>query len=768
LAERTQYGKYTIVAKIGQGAMGEVYKAHDSVLDRHVAVKTISASLESSPDARLRFHREAQSIARLNHPNIVTVFDFGEEGGVVYMAMELLEGSDLRNLIAAKHPMGLDERLALMEQVCDGVGYAHSMSVIHRDLKPANIHVTSSRHVKVMDFGLARIGAASGMTATGAVLGTPHYVSPEQVKGHKADPRSDVFALGAILYELLTGRQPFEAESVHAVLFRILETEPESVRRWIPDIAEPVVALAAKALTKDPARRFATGAEMATAVVAVLAELSGSGSREATLATLLAGEAQQGETHLIPPTSQGNLALEALVDSGAERAPGATPLGQPTLSGKAPTRPGSGQRARTAAAGGGLRWMLVGAAVVVIAAAGGLLSWGLLGRAAEPSPPPAAAASGPSALEQQLLAAERKLAQESLQDREYREAIDHAGRALAVSAADAESLRVREAARQALDSADAAANSARAALEQGDTTTAGRRLEELLEIQPGHLAVAELTGQLNDSFRPQAEQAKAAMRQAEAEARRLGATSGDAVEGAGRLSREGAGAFARREYAVAAEKFLGARDGFARAGRAAEARRAASRPTAPPPTPEARPAATAVAPPAPAPAREAARPANPGPTATPSTAAANTSPAPMESAPSPLTTTRPVPPPAAAPASAPPPAARPAPPPGPSDEELIRALVEDYGRAIETKDLGLFRRVKPNLSGDEEQRLRQAFEAGQHDVNIEILDVSVSGNTARVRLVRRDGMNGNALKPFQQVLSLRRGPSGWTVESIGR
>jgi hypothetical protein len=258
------------------------------------------------------------------------------------------------------------------------------------------------------------------------------------------------------------------------------------------------------------------------------------------------------------------------------------------------------------------------------------------------------------------------------------------------------------------------------------------------------------------------------MRQAEAEARRLGASSGDVVEGASTLSREGAGAFARREYAVATETFLAARDGFARAGRtaaaAAEARRAAARPPAPPPTSEARPPVKAAA--APAPALEAAQPDNPAP---PSTAAASNPATSVEAAPSRLTTTRPAPPvspPVAAPA--PPPAARPEPATGPSDEQLIHALVEDYGRAIETKDLGLFRRVKPNLSGDEEQRLRQAFQAGKHDVNIEILDLSVSGNTARVRLVRRDGMNGNTLKPFEQVLSLRRQSAGWAVESIGR
>ena len=572
--ERTQYGKYTVVEKIGQGAMGEVFRAHDPVLNRDVALQTIASSLESNSDARQRFHTEAQSVARLNHPNIVTVYDLGEEKGVVYLAMELLDGTDLRDLIAANTLANQDAKLAIMEQVCAGVGYAHAQSVVHRDLKPANIRVLTSGQVKVMDFGLARIGAASGMTATGAVLGTPHYMSPEQVKGQRADSRSDVFALGAILYQLLTGRQPFDAESVHAVLFKILEGEPDPVERWIDDVPAQVAGLAVRALAKDPQARFQDGAEMAAALGTVRSSLPGKLSSDPqALATLLANEAQV-ETHLLPTASQGALALDALIDSGATGKE-KTHREPPTLSGKAPTRPGPGRRspAPTPPAAAGGRW--VRAAVIAVGAVGavGLVGWGLLRPGQEPAPA-ASEPSGPSALEQQLLAAERKLAQQSLQDREYEEAVAHAGRALAVVADDAESLRIRQAARQALDSAEAAAGAARQALEQGDNATAGRRLGELLEIQPEHPAVSELTSQLNDSFRPQAEDARVAMRRSEADARRIGA-SGNSVARASTLSREGGAAFSRREYAVAAERFMSARDAFARAGRAASTQAAA-------------------------------------------------------------------------------------------------------------------------------------------------------------------------------------------------
>ena len=182
--------------------MGEVFKAHDPLLNRMVAVKTISSSLGTESELRRRFLREAQSAARLNHPNIITVLDFDEQQGQIFMAMELLEGSDLKDLIGTRTLPDLDGRLDVMEQICEGLAYAHSMEVVHRDLKPSNIYVQPSGRVKILDFGLARLGA-SEMTRTGMVMGTPHYMSPEQVRGEKVDVRSDVFALGAMFYELL-------------------------------------------------------------------------------------------------------------------------------------------------------------------------------------------------------------------------------------------------------------------------------------------------------------------------------------------------------------------------------------------------------------------------------------------------------------------------------------------------------------------------------------------------------------------------------------
>src|SRR5712692_5316650 len=190
-----QIGKYRVLAKIGQGSMGEVYKGHDPFLNRFVAIKTITASLGADEEIRKRFLREAQSAARLNHPNIITVYDFGEEHGKIYMAMELLEGADLKQAIARRAPLSLDDKLSIVDQIAEGLAFAHSHEIVHRDLKPANVHLLGNGQVKIMDFGLARLGG-SEMTRAGMVMGTPHYMSPEQVRGERADARSDVFALG--------------------------------------------------------------------------------------------------------------------------------------------------------------------------------------------------------------------------------------------------------------------------------------------------------------------------------------------------------------------------------------------------------------------------------------------------------------------------------------------------------------------------------------------------------------------------------------------
>src|SRR5439155_22624284 len=322
--EQHAIGKYRLISRIGQGAMGEVFKAHDPSLNRLVAVKTISSSLGTETELRRRFLREAQSAARLNHPNIITVYDFGEEEGRIFMAMELLEGSDLKDLIGSHALPDLERKLDVMEQICEGLAFAHSMDVVHRDLKPGNVHVQPSGQVKILDFGLARLGT-SEMTRTGMVMGTPHYMSPEQVRGEKADARSDVFSLGSMFYELLAGRKAFDGDSMHTVLFQVLQEAPEPIRNWV-DLPPILVEVVERARQKDPAARFHDASQMLAAVRAVRRALA-EGRPEATL---------ESELGPLPPLATGDARVVGAV--ALQPQPGSARPAPATLSARAPTQ----------------------------------------------------------------------------------------------------------------------------------------------------------------------------------------------------------------------------------------------------------------------------------------------------------------------------------------------------------------------------------------------------------------------------------------------
>ena len=267
-----QIGKYKLLGKIGQGAMGEVHKAHDPVLGRFVAIKMITEAISAEEGARMRFQREARAAAALNHKNIITVFDFGEEQGVIFMAMELLEGTDLREVIEKRTITRVLEKLGIMEQICDGLGFAHAKGVVHRDLKPGNIHILPTGEVKIMDFGLAH--RSEDAARTSVIMGTPYYMAPEQAQGERATPRSDIFALGALFYEFLCGRRPFTGDSIPSVLFSVVHREPEPLARSVPDAA-PLVAVIERALAKDPAFRYQHAAEMREALRDARQALSG-------------------------------------------------------------------------------------------------------------------------------------------------------------------------------------------------------------------------------------------------------------------------------------------------------------------------------------------------------------------------------------------------------------------------------------------------------------------------------------------------------------
>jgi serine/threonine protein kinase/hemoglobin-like flavoprotein/class 3 adenylate cyclase len=304
MTDPLQIGKYRLIERIGEGAMGEVFHAHDPILDRRLALKIITGG---DDDRRLRFRREAQSAARLSHPNIVVVYDFGEDDGRFFMAMELLEGHDLKWMIGTQGFPNLGMKLRAMQQICDAVSFAHSMNIIHRDLKPANIFILPSGQAKILDFGLAHI-SQSDMTGTGAILGTPNYMAPEQIRGIRIDARADVFALGAVFYELLSGRKAFHADSLHGVMYKVLQETPEPIRNLNSDVPQGVADVVTRALQKNPDARFQTASELrdaiaalrgpATEIMSMSPSLSGSASSSASKkdVSLVSGTVVLGES----------------------------------------------------------------------------------------------------------------------------------------------------------------------------------------------------------------------------------------------------------------------------------------------------------------------------------------------------------------------------------------------------------------------------------------------------------------------------------------
>ncbi|MGE0455222.1 MAG: serine/threonine-protein kinase [Vicinamibacteria bacterium] len=264
LAANESFGSYRVVQSLGKGSMGIVYKALDAS-GREVAIKVMSAALADDPDLVERFRREAMAAASLSHPNITGVLDFGRENEQLFMTMELLDGADLSEVIAAQSLPSLGDKLAVMTQVADGMAFVHASGMVHRDLKPGNIHLTPTGIAKIMDFGLVRFGD-SNMTATGTVMGSPSYMCPELLKGQKADARSDVFSLGAVFYELLSGRRAFGGKGITQIMMNVLMQEPEPIAHVAPDVPAAIAGIVARCLQKEPAHRYRSAGELHAAL----------------------------------------------------------------------------------------------------------------------------------------------------------------------------------------------------------------------------------------------------------------------------------------------------------------------------------------------------------------------------------------------------------------------------------------------------------------------------------------------------------------------
>ncbi len=247
--------RYEIIEHVGSGGMADVYKAHDRILDRIVAVKILHAQLASDEEFLRRFQQEAQGAARLSHPNIVSIYDVGEDKNRHYIIMEYIAGETLKTLIQREGPLSVDLSLRIAREIACALAHAHANHLVHCDIKPHNILVTSDGRVKVADFGIARAITSTTMTYDGNVVGSVHYFSPEQAKGTKITPKSDVYSLGIVLYEMLTGRLPFHGETTVSVALKHLQEEPLALRQIDGHIPPIVEAIVLKALTKDPEER---------------------------------------------------------------------------------------------------------------------------------------------------------------------------------------------------------------------------------------------------------------------------------------------------------------------------------------------------------------------------------------------------------------------------------------------------------------------------------------------------------------------------------
>ncbi len=339
--------RYLIEEMLGQGGMSAVFKATDPNLKRVVAVKMIHSHLSNNPDFVRRFEEEAAAVAQLRHPGIIQVYDFSQDDDVYYMVLEFVPGETiqdhLKRLNASGRRLSTAKAIEYMANICDAVDYAHQRGMIHRDIKPANLMLNTLGQVILMDFGIAKIVGGQTHTATGAVVGTAMYMSPEQIKGERPDKRTDIYSLGVTLFEMVSGRPPFEAESAMTLMMMHINDPVPNLKNINPDVPDELVAVIDKALAKDPNERYQTAAQMAAALRNISTQPSSTGVTPSPAATMI-------DVSPLPPSSPGATMYERPVESKGtivESGPLPTPYG--TIVERDPfsntAKPGSGTNA---------------------------------------------------------------------------------------------------------------------------------------------------------------------------------------------------------------------------------------------------------------------------------------------------------------------------------------------------------------------------------------------------------------------------------------
>ncbi|MHB8158126.1 MAG: protein kinase domain-containing protein, partial [Desulfocucumaceae bacterium] len=254
--------RYEILEQLGGGGMAIVYKGRDTILTRLVTIKLLRPEYTLDEDFVMRFRREAQSVASLSNPNIVSIYDVGRENDMHYLVMEYIDGEDLRSIIKREGPLDPATAVRIARQICDALDHAHDNKIVHRDVKPHNILITRTGRAKLTDFGIAREASAATLTTSDTIIGSVHYLSPEQARGEVPDPGSDIYSLGVVLYEMLSGSLPFTGDSPIAIALKHIQSDPEPLRRKNNKIPESLEWVVMKALNKDPEKRFKSAREM--------------------------------------------------------------------------------------------------------------------------------------------------------------------------------------------------------------------------------------------------------------------------------------------------------------------------------------------------------------------------------------------------------------------------------------------------------------------------------------------------------------------------
>jgi hypothetical protein len=360
-------GRYEILELVGRGGMGVLYRARDAVLERDVALKMMLLDFTTDQTARDRFQREARAVARLQHRNVVTIHELGEVDGAPYIVMEFLSGRDLDAMLKGDMKLTLAQKLDVVIQLCEGLGYAHEQGIVHRDVKPGNVRVLEDSTVKILDFGIAKF-AQSSITQSGAIMGTPSYMAPEQIMGKPVDGRADLFSVGVLLYELLSGQKPFSGESPTTVVYQIMHVEPAPVNTAVPELPDSLHEIVSRALQKNPDDRYSRASELASDLQMVKMMLD------------LPLKTSDGDTG--PQPSMGPLHATVLGAKAAAAGAGAlTMIDAPMRASAAARAADAAPRDTTAKSGSGMI-MGIAAAVLVV---GGLGLW-LMMRGSGPAP----------------------------------------------------------------------------------------------------------------------------------------------------------------------------------------------------------------------------------------------------------------------------------------------------------------------------------------------------------------------------------------------